>query len=157
MKGKGYEAILCTLNDKIDDTLLDAAGDSVKVISTMSVGFDHVSLSSPSNLWTDESSISWQTNEPIHRRCNELLTVLPYPPLPPLLSLPTPAALCPAPPFKVNRDAIISRGLKLGNTPEVLTETTAELCLTLLLATARRIPEAVNAVKNAEWGSWVPL
>jgi glyoxylate/hydroxypyruvate reductase len=26
-----------------------------------------------------------------------------------------------------------------------------------MLATARRIPEAVNAVKNGEWGSWVPL
>lgn len=33
------------------------------------------------------------------------------------------------------------RGIKVGNTPGVLTETTADLVLALLLATARRIPE----------------
>ncbi len=38
------------------------------------------------------------------------------------------------------------RGIRLGNTPDVLTETTAELTVTLLLATNRRLKEAMAAV-----------
>jgi lactate dehydrogenase-like 2-hydroxyacid dehydrogenase len=38
----------------------------------------------------------------------------------------------------------------------VLTETTADLAIGLLLATARRIPEAMLAVRNGEWTTWKP-
>ncbi|KAF9583174.1 hypothetical protein BGW38_010094 [Lunasporangiospora selenospora] len=41
---KGVDGILCLLTDKIDSELLDAAGPQLKVVSTMSVGFDHVSV-----------------------------------------------------------------------------------------------------------------
>ncbi|UZO28037.1 uncharacterized protein OCT59_021581 [Rhizophagus irregularis] len=42
---KGVDGILCMLTDKIDSELLDAAGPNLKVVSTMSVGYDHVDLS----------------------------------------------------------------------------------------------------------------
>ncbi|CAJ0767467.1 23497_t:CDS:2 [Entrophospora sp. SA101] len=42
---KGVDGILCMLTEKIDKELLDAAGHNLKVISTMSVGYDHVDIS----------------------------------------------------------------------------------------------------------------
>lgn len=38
---KGVEGVLCILSDKIDKEFLDVATE-VKVVSTMSVGFDHI-------------------------------------------------------------------------------------------------------------------
>lgn len=43
------------------------------------------------------------------------------------------------------------------NTPDVLTETTADLAFTLLLATARRIVEASQVIKDSSWGDWAPF
>ncbi|OXB83678.1 UNVERIFIED_CONTAM: hypothetical protein H355_015326 [Colinus virginianus] len=40
----GKEGLLCLLSDRIDGEVLDAAGPSLKVISTLSVGFDHLAL-----------------------------------------------------------------------------------------------------------------
>ncbi|XP_059169331.1 glyoxylate reductase/hydroxypyruvate reductase-like isoform X2 [Physella acuta] len=40
----GVDGLLCLLTDSIDSELLDRAGPSLKVISTMSVGFDHIDL-----------------------------------------------------------------------------------------------------------------
>ena len=45
-------------------------------------------------------------------------------------------------------------GVTITNTPDVLTETTAELGLTLLLTVARRVVEAEHYVQNGEWQSW---
>ncbi|TDM03738.1 2-hydroxyacid dehydrogenase [Macrococcus carouselicus] len=42
------------------------------------------------------------------------------------------------------------------NTPDVLTETTAELAFTLMLVTARRIVEAAELVQKGEWQGWEP-
>ena len=39
-----FNAIFVTVNDKINAEALDAAGPDLKVVSTMSVGFDHVDL-----------------------------------------------------------------------------------------------------------------
>lgn len=41
---KGKSAILCTLTDRIDAQFLDAAGEQLKTISTLSVGFDHIDV-----------------------------------------------------------------------------------------------------------------
>ncbi|XP_041653614.1 glyoxylate reductase/hydroxypyruvate reductase [Cheilinus undulatus] len=95
---QGAHGILCMLSDKIDAELLDAAGPNLKVISTMSVGFDHLVL-----------------------------------------------------------DEIKKRGIRVGYTPDVLTDATAELTVALLLATSRRLLEGVEAVKNGGWTSWKPL
>lgn len=48
-------------------------------------------------------------------------------------------------------------GIRVGYTPEVLTETTADLVLALTLATARMLIPSNKAVYNGEWGSWKPL
>ncbi|XP_039668846.1 glyoxylate reductase/hydroxypyruvate reductase isoform X1 [Perca fluviatilis] len=99
LKGvQGAHGILCLLSDKIDAEVLDAAGPNLKVISTLSVGFDHLAI-----------------------------------------------------------DEIKKRGIRVGYTPDVLTDATAELTVALLLATARRLPEGVEEVKNGGWSSWKPL
>ncbi|KAI3351775.1 hypothetical protein L3Q82_020605 [Scortum barcoo] len=95
---QGAHGLLCLLSDKIDAEVLDAAGPNLKVISTLSVGFDHLAL-----------------------------------------------------------DEIKKRGIRVGYTPDVLTDATAELTVALLLATARRLPEGVEEVKNGGWSSWKPL
>ncbi|KAJ1484917.1 D-isomer specific 2-hydroxyacid dehydrogenase [Baffinella frigidus] len=94
----GFDGLLVLLTDKVDAGLLDVAGDRLKIVSTMSVGFNHV----------DTPSLK-------------------------------------------------SRGILLGYTPDCLTETTADLTVTLLLVTARRIQEALAAVKDGSWGTWSPL
>ncbi|XP_029458894.1 glyoxylate reductase/hydroxypyruvate reductase isoform X2 [Rhinatrema bivittatum] len=93
----GAHGLLCLLSDKVDKEVLDAAGPDLKVISTLSVGFDHLAL------------------EDIKRR-----------------------------------------GIRVGYTPDVLTDATAELSVALLLATGRRLPEAVQEVKNGGWKTWAP-
>ena len=53
--------------------------------------------------------------------------------------------------------ACTAHGVPVGNTPGVLTETTADLTLALLLATARRIVEAAEFVKAGRWVTWRPM
>uniref|UniRef100_A0A1L8EI64 Glyoxylate reductase/hydroxypyruvate reductase n=1 Tax=Haematobia irritans TaxID=7368 RepID=A0A1L8EI64_HAEIR len=48
------------------------------------------------------------------------------------------------------------RGIRVGYTPEVLTDATAELTLALILATNRRLIEANKEVYNGGWKSWAP-
>eukprot|EP01113_Clastostelium_recurvatum_P041335 TRINITY_DN6550_c0_g1_i1.p1 TRINITY_DN6550_c0_g1~~TRINITY_DN6550_c0_g1_i1.p1 ORF type:complete len:214 (-),score=50.86 TRINITY_DN6550_c0_g1_i1:50-691(-) len=91
------DGIFCILENKIDQDVVKA-GRNLKVVSTMSVGYDHVDV----------------------RACKD-------------------------------------KGIAVGNTPGVLTETTADLALALILATARRITEAAASVHSGEWGSWRPL
>lgn len=53
--------------------------------------------------------------------------------------------------------ACTERGIVVTNTPGVLTEATADLTMALLLAVARRLPAAADAVRSGEWGSWQPI
>lgn len=85
--------LLCLLTDRVDDALLAACPD-LRVVSSCSVGLDHVDLAAAS-----------------------------------------------------------ARGIPVGHTPGVLTETTADLALAMMLAAARRIPEADRFVRQ---GSWTP-
>jgi glyoxylate/hydroxypyruvate reductase len=94
---KGIDGLYCLLTESIDDELLDAAGEQLRVVSTMSVGYDHIDV-----------------------------------------------------------EACKARNVTIGNTPEVLTDTTADLAMALMLATARRLPEALDAVRNGEWSTWKP-
>lgn len=93
----GVDGIYCLLTERIDGELMDAAGPQLRVVSTMSVGYDHVDLA-----------------------------------------------------------ACTARGVAVGNTPDVLTETTADLALALMLTVARRLPEAMAAVRSGAWGTWRP-
>ena len=56
----------------------------------------------------------------------------------------------------IDISAAASRGIAVGNTPDVLTETTADLAFALLLAAARKLPEAIEAVREGSWGTWEP-
>jgi glyoxylate reductase len=53
--------------------------------------------------------------------------------------------------------ALTRRKVPAGNTPGVLTETTADLAFALLMAAARRIPEAVDYVRAGRWRTWGPM
>jgi len=50
-----------------------------------------------------------------------------------------------------------ARGVVVGNTPGVLTETTADLAFALLMAAARRLPEGSRYVRDGRWKTWGPL
>lgn len=52
--------------------------------------------------------------------------------------------------------AATARGIPVGHTPGVLTETTAELAFALMIAVARRIVEADRYVREGRWKSWGP-
>ncbi|XP_062864741.1 glyoxylate reductase/hydroxypyruvate reductase b [Trichomycterus rosablanca] len=97
-KVKGCDGLMCVLTEKIDAELLDAAGPNLKVLSTMSVGFDHLSL-----------------------------------------------------------DELKKRGIRVGYTPDVLTDAVAELTVALLLTTSRRLIEATHEAKTGGWGTWRTL
>ncbi|XP_029915909.1 glyoxylate reductase/hydroxypyruvate reductase isoform X1 [Myripristis murdjan] len=108
-KVKGVDALLCVLTEKIDKEVLDAAGPNLKVVSTMSVGFDHLSL------------------EELKKRLLVCVCVF------------------------------LPRGIRVGYTPDVLTDAVAELTVALLLTTSRRLIEATHEAKTGGWGTWRTL
>lgn len=52
--------------------------------------------------------------------------------------------------------AAAARGISVGNTPDVLTEATADLTWALLMTAARRIPEAQDWARAGNWQMWGP-
>jgi glyoxylate reductase len=54
----------------------------------------------------------------------------------------------------IDLEAAAARGIPVGNTPDVLTDATADLAFALLLAAARRLPEAMAAIGAGEWVTW---
>ncbi|QBP41904.1 2-hydroxyacid dehydrogenase [Paenisporosarcina antarctica] len=53
--------------------------------------------------------------------------------------------------------AATERGIMVTNTPGVLTETTADLTFALLMATARRLVESSDYLREGKWKSWFPM
>ncbi len=94
---RGTAGVLSTLTEQMDAEFMDAAGDDLKVIANMAVGYDNVDL-----------------------------------------------------------EAANERGVVVTNTPEVLTETTADTAFMLLLAAARRLGEGERIVRASEWEAWGP-
>lgn len=93
----GKSGLFCSLTDKIDKEVLDKAGPQLKVVATISVGYEHIDI----------------------EECKR-------------------------------------RNIRVGYTPDVLTDATAELTVALLLATNRRLFEAGKQVYNGGWKSWAP-
>jgi gluconate 2-dehydrogenase len=50
--------------------------------------------------------------------------------------------------------ALTARGIQASNTPDVLTETTADFGFALLMATARRLTESEHFLRRGEWTQW---
>jgi lactate dehydrogenase-like 2-hydroxyacid dehydrogenase len=54
----------------------------------------------------------------------------------------------------VDLEAATARGIPVGHTPGVLTETTADLALALMLGASRRLVEGDAFVRSGEWDTW---
>jgi len=97
---EGATGILVMLSEKVDDEFLDAAGPSLKVVSTMSVGYDHIDV-----------------------------------------------------------HAVAKRGIQLGFTPDVLTESVADISIMLALMASRNGGFAIKVVQSGQWPAypWAPF
>jgi|TARA_B110000238_G_C16140913_1_gene446189 lactate dehydrogenase-like 2-hydroxyacid dehydrogenase len=56
----------------------------------------------------------------------------------------------------IDLDAAKARGLTVTNTPEVLTDCTADIAMGLLLSAARRIGEGERHLRSGAWTGWRP-
>ncbi|MEA2393707.1 MAG: glyoxylate reductase [Solirubrobacteraceae bacterium] len=56
----------------------------------------------------------------------------------------------------IDVEAVAKRGIPVGVTPDVLTDATADLAWAIMLAVARRLPEARDAVLGGAWRTWDP-
>jgi glyoxylate reductase len=93
----GKDAAITLLTDRVDDELLDAAGEQLVIVANYAVGFDNIDV-----------------------------------------------------------PACSARGLLTSNTPDVLTETTADLTWALLMAAARRIAEGDRFLRGRQPWIWAP-
>lgn len=96
-RAQGRDGLLITPADKMTPDFLKRLPDSIKVIATFSVGFDHVDIA-----------------------------------------------------------AAKARGLAVTNTPDVLTDATADIALLLMLGAARGAYWGERMVRAANWGTWSP-
>lgn len=56
----------------------------------------------------------------------------------------------------VNVDVATEHGIPVGNTPGVLTDTTAEMAVALTFAAARRVVEADKFMRSGQYHGWLP-
>jgi glyoxylate reductase len=57
----------------------------------------------------------------------------------------------------IDIDECTKRGIPVGNTPGVLTDTTADMAWALLMAAARRVVEGMDYVRAGKWKTWGPM
>jgi glyoxylate reductase len=57
----------------------------------------------------------------------------------------------------VDIQAATDRKIPVGNTPDVLTDATADFAFTLMMAAGRRLIEADRYVRDGKWKTWGPL
>ncbi len=56
----------------------------------------------------------------------------------------------------VDLEGCSARGIRIGHTPDVLTETVADTAFALMAAVVRRLPEGAAIVRENRWGVWDP-
>lgn len=56
----------------------------------------------------------------------------------------------------IDTEAAKAAGVVVTNTPEVLTDCTADIAMVLLLSVARRVGEGERLVRNKQWTGWCP-
>ncbi|MBS0540610.1 MAG: D-glycerate dehydrogenase, partial [Proteobacteria bacterium] len=93
----GHAGIMCAAGDPLNAATIEALPDSVKMIATFSVGYEHVDVA-----------------------------------------------------------AAAKRGIKVSNTPDVLTDATADIALLCLLGAARRAHEGTTMLRTHNWVGWEP-
>lgn len=91
------DGLLVTVTDRIDADLIRALPESVRIISTFSVGYDHIDVA-----------------------------------------------------------AARARGIAVTNTPDVLTDATAEIALLLMLGAARNATASIATLREGRWKNWAP-
>ncbi len=94
---EGSAAILCTTTDRLDATTITRLPQSVRMLATFSVGFEHIDLT-----------------------------------------------------------AARARGMVVTNTPDVLTDATADVAMLLILGAARRASEGERLIRDDAWTGWAP-
>lgn len=57
----------------------------------------------------------------------------------------------------IDIDEATRRGIRVGNTPDVLTDATADMAFALLISAARRIVESQDYIRAGKWQTWEPL
>lgn len=57
----------------------------------------------------------------------------------------------------IDTQAAAARNIAVGNTPDVLTEATADMAVALLLAAGRRVVEGQDYIRHGHWKTWEPL
>ena len=57
----------------------------------------------------------------------------------------------------IDVQAANQRRVRVGNTPDVLTDATADMAMCLLLAAARHLSPSIDSVRNGKWHTWEPL
>ena len=57
----------------------------------------------------------------------------------------------------IDIDEATRRGIRVGNTPDVLTDATADMAFALLICAARRIVEGQDYIRAGKWQTWEPL
>ncbi len=56
----------------------------------------------------------------------------------------------------IDVDACRERGIAIGHTPDVLTDSTADMAWALMMASSRRLREGIGHVTSGAWGEWRP-
>ncbi len=56
----------------------------------------------------------------------------------------------------IDVEAALDRGITVTNTPEVLTEDTADMAMALILAASRRLGEGERLARSGKWTGWAP-
>jgi glyoxylate reductase len=57
----------------------------------------------------------------------------------------------------IDLEAARARGIAVTNTPDVLTEDTADIAMALILMTLRRLGEGERMLREGRWGGWKPI
>ncbi len=50
----------------------------------------------------------------------------------------------------------LQRGILVSNTPDVVTDDTADMTMALMMAVLRKIPQGLSAMQSGQWGGWSP-
>jgi len=93
----GMDGLMPTLTNRLDRAVIERLPETVKILSTYSVGYEHIDL-----------------------------------------------------------DAAKERGIVVTNTPDVLTDATADIALLLMLGAARRGAEGDRLCREGGWVGWTP-